>query len=173
MKKTIILVVIWLSMIPYLNSQTENQTNNQTIEDLQKISADYLNHYCNLEVQQLADYYTEESIWEDPTTSHFGPDFNGKVVGKENILSFLTEQLNSLSYLKVKYTGRFFAGEYAVYQGVWSSKLDGKQVGSQRKLVKIQMPFVVILRIKDGKVIHHQDYADYTTYQMQVMKQMK
>lgn len=55
----------------------------------------------------------------------------------------------------------WFSGHYAIFEGrlTWSNKLaDGRAVGGRDD------PFVLILRVDNGRVVEHRDYADYRKF---------
>lgn len=74
--------------------------------------------------------------------------------------------LGSEGYAAIKHmafhqTRVFVSGEHAVFEGTldWTLELsDGKQA------VTRAMPFMSILRVVDGKVVEHRDYADYAPF---------
>jgi ketosteroid isomerase-like protein len=88
-----------------------------------------------------------------------------KPVGKENVLKNFRETFVSITNMTPKLTRTFFSGDVGVFEMDLSFSFRNQQKG----ITKITMPLVVVITIKDGKVIEHRDYGDYREY----IKQLK
>lgn len=99
----------------------------------------------------------ENSFRDDTAALVFGAV---KYLGKDNMLKGFREGYASVTHMDFKPIRRMFAGHFAVFEGNldWGINLDGGRV------VNSEMPFVVILRVEDGKVVEHRDYADYSPF---------
>jgi len=51
-----------------------------------------------------------------------------------------------------------------VFHGIYHYKTKGEVFQSEKPHLQFDVPVVIILKIRDGKVLHHQDYADYSKW---------
>ena len=99
----------------------------------------------------------ENSFHDDSAALVFG---SVEYLGKENVLRGFREGYAGITHMKFTSLREMHAGHFAIFEG----SLDwGVNVGGGR-VVNSEMPFVVILRIENGKVTEHRDYADYSPF---------
>lgn len=95
----------------------------------------------------------------DPTaTLVFGPV---KHEGKAATLKNFRENYATISHMEFHRTRTLVFGEHAIYEGTldWTLQLKGGKTAVTRG-----MPFITILRVVEGRVLEHRDFADYTPF---------
>lgn len=99
--------------------------------------------------------HTEVS-WRDPTAEQLLAGMT--VQGKKNTLNHLRKAFSGILHMKARVTRSLFSANHAVFESTldWTSAL-----GNGKSMTIRATPFVVVLRIQDGKVAEHTDYADY------------
>ncbi len=125
----------------------------------QQVAEAYFSAYVARDWDRLAPLLHERGGFRDPTAALV---FGG--VGREGkaaTLRFFREAYAVLTHMAFHRTRAFFAGEVAVFEGTldWTVLL-----GDGREAVTERMPFVTVLRLEDGLVVEHRDYADYHAY---------
>ena len=55
----------------------------------------------------------------------------------------------------------FFTWHHAVFVSRLHYAMDGAQFGAAGELLKVEVPLIVVLEIRDGEVVSHRDYSDY------------
>lgn len=94
--------------------------------------------------------------WQDPTAEQL---FSGKTVqGKSKALDHLRKTFSGILHMDARVTRRLFSANHAIFESAldWTSAL-----GAEKSMTVRATPFVVVLRIQEGKVVEHTDYADY------------
>lgn len=142
-------------------------------QSTQEIAEKYLALYTSMKFDELGEFYTDESVFEDPTTSFFDPSGSyEKKLGREDITAFLKDGFAKISNVEFKIEKQFSAGvifySYGILNYDYMMNREGKDV-----LLKIKLPLTIILEFKDGKVIHHQDIADYNEWYSQYKEQIQ
>lgn len=80
--------------------------------------------------------------------------------GKAELLKAFRETYASIHDMKFHPTSQFASGEHMVFVG----ELEWRIGMPDGLLVDTRMPFVVRLQVRDGKVLEHQDTADYKPF---------
>lgn len=145
------------------------------IDAQNKVNEEYLKLYTTKKFKKIAnEYYTEASIFEDPTMSYFAADKSHPVLkGKKQIQDFLEKGFAKISNIKYEIEKSYSAGSISFSYGViYYDYIAEKKDGTIKK-IKFSLPLAITLKFKDGKVIHHQDIADYNVWLKQYNKQMK
>ncbi|MEQ8574742.1 nuclear transport factor 2 family protein [Fulvivirga sp.] len=132
----------------------------------------YLTLYTSMKFDELGEYYTDQSIFEDPTMSFFDQTENYvKKTGKEQIVTFLKEGFSKISNIEFDIEKQYSVGVISYYYGILNYDYVINHEGLE-KLLKIKLPLAIILEVKDGKVIHHQDIANYYEWHQQYKNQL-
>ncbi|MCB0461155.1 MAG: nuclear transport factor 2 family protein [Flavobacteriaceae bacterium] len=138
-----------------------------------EVSDDYLANYTSLNFDKLCQYYTDDSIFEDATMSYFSQDQSyQKPVGAKNIVSFLKEGFAKISNVNYAIKEQYQAGIMSFYYGTLHYDYEINN-GGEPKTIQFNLPLAIVLKIENGKVIHHQDIADYNVWMEQYNKQVK
>lgn len=148
-----------------LQAQGVSKFNEET-KTTEQITMDYFQKYLSLNFDELAKLMHQDVSFHDPTAN--------MLMGNE-----LAKSKDSvLAYFKTNYTiydthfpitQSFFSGTVGVIQ----TNLQWKFKGRQGNIFQFEMPLVVVLTVKDGKVIEHRDYGDYRIFIAQMEKQRK
>ena len=80
--------------------------------------------------------------------------------GKPAMMKLFREGYANVQYMRFERARSFYSSNYAIYEGTLDWALDM----GDGQIVKTKMPFTTILRIENGKVTKHRDYADYRPF---------
>lgn len=147
-------------------SKAQNST-----PELDAVVKEYLSLYTSMNFNELRKFYTEESVFEDPTTSVFDASGNyQKLKGPDNITDFLVKGFAGISDIRFEIQKEYISGVVAFQYGIlhYSSTIGITKDGTP---FQFELPLAIVLIIKNGKVIHHQDLADYKTWNQQYVAQ--
>jgi hypothetical protein len=141
-------------------------------QDASEISSKYLELYTSMRFDEIGVFYTDKSIFEDPTTSFFDPRRKYEIkTGSDDITAYLKKGFEKISNIEFNIEKQYAAGTISFSYGIlnydYMIKVEGKD-----KTLKIKLPLAIILEIKEGKVIHHQDIADYNEWYQQYKVQL-
>ncbi len=124
----------------------------------EKIGKQYINAYMALDWDKLETLAHKELSFNDPTAANVwvaGSQMHeGKVAAMQNFRTAYA----SIVEMNFDLIREFFSDQYAIFEGSlnWTWKDDAGGLHPNNG-----MPIVVILKIEEGKVIEHRDYADY------------
>jgi ketosteroid isomerase-like protein len=128
------------------------------ITEATRIAADaYFKAYFGKDWKTIEGLAGEEIRFSDPTAAiPFGP--SPEKAGKKVVLAAFEEGLTPLD-LDFQPMRAVYSGEYAIYEGslTWTSHL-------KRRNITSTVPLVTILRVVNGKIVEHRDYADYQPF---------
>ncbi len=119
----------------------------------------YFAAYIAREWDSLAPLLADAGGFSDPTASLvFG---EVKHVGKAATMKNFREGYAAITQMEFKRSRAFFSGEHAIFEGTldWTLAL-----GEGKEAITKAMPFVTILRVQNGQVVEHQDFADYAPF---------
>ena len=140
------------------------QSEAQTERSVAEIGDAYLALYSAGKIDQLAPWLTDQSEFQDPTVH---------AIGAKQIIEQLKGVFAMISELRFEVANKYLSGvDRVVQQGTVHFTLAGEALGVPDKSFKITLPFIVILRIAEGKVVHHADYLDSNAFMEQVKQQM-
>lgn len=121
----------------------------------QRVAEPYFAAYIARDWDKLAPLLGDDGGFSDPTAE---PVF-GKVEsrGKAQVLRNFRENYAAIGSMQFHATRTLVSGRHAVFEGRldWTLGLAGG-----REAVTEGMPFLTILKVEDGKVVDHQDFAD-------------
>ena len=86
--------------------------------------------------------------------------------GKAALMKAFRETYAAIRAMSFHPTLRFASGEHMVFVG----ELDWRLALADGPLVDTRMPFVVRIRVHDGKVVEHLDTADYNPFVIALQK---
>lgn len=141
--------------------------------DVAKIASEYLSLYTSMQFDEIQKFYTEDSIFEDPTMSIFNENGHYETPkGPRNIADFLTKGFNNISDVHFEIKSQYTSGIVAYHQGILHFK---SSIGTTKEgnPFRFELPLAIILSIKNGKIIRHQDIADYETWNQQYLSQSR
>lgn len=131
----------------------------QASQATRSVAEPYFEAYIARQWDRLAPLLAEQGSFEDPTaTLVFGPV---KQAGKAATLQNFRDGYAAIRHMAFHASRVFVSGEHAVFEGTldWTLALAGG-----RQAVTTGMPFITVLRVVDGRVVEHRDYADYTPF---------
>ncbi len=156
--KTWILSLALLSSIPLAFAQAPRPSLAERSAQTEVIAKLYFDAYIARDWDRL-EPLLDEQIRFDDATAHLVFGAVGKQ-GKAVLMKAFRETYASIRDMRFHPQSQFASGEHMVFVGEleWSIGLpDGLTVGNR-------MPFVVRLQVRDGKVLEHQDTADYKPF---------
>lgn len=121
----------------------------------------YLDAWALLDYDKAASYLTERSRFEDPTSVAFGEPWRHE--GAEAIVAFFrdsNERYGTLSIVN-HYETLATSGPWVVLRYAAEVTSCAVLAGQPTKAMTGTIHVVTALRIEDGKVLEHVDYADY------------
>jgi ketosteroid isomerase-like protein len=129
----------------------------QSSEATRQVGERYFAAYIDRRWDELEPLLAAEARFLDPTAEAvFG---KVEVAGKRAVIEFFRA---NYANLRMAFTPQrvIHSGAYALFEG----ELHWHMVLPQRTLEIERMPFVTVLRIEDGRVAEHRDYADYRPF---------
>lgn len=142
----------------------EEQVYVATSQTTQAVAEPYFLAYIARDWGALESLLHPDARWHDPTAEQLFSQ--APTQGRVNTLKHLRRAFAGIVDMQAQVQRRMFSSHYAVYVVAldWTVLL---QDGQRMEIAGT--PLVVTLRIRDGKVYSHTDYADYhpfiTTYQ--------
>lgn len=117
----------------------------------------YFDAYISMNWDEVALRLAEKSKFSDPTAAQIWG--TPEQTGKSNIVKNFMKAYRPLT-MRFTPTRKIFSGNFALFEGTldWSYELP------QRTITTEKMPFVVVLRLENGLIVEHRDYADYTPF---------
>jgi ketosteroid isomerase-like protein len=118
----------------------------------------YFAAYIARDWDALEPLLADEATFHDPTAAHV---FGGALAdGKAAMMTLFREGYAGITRMALRPMRTVHAGNYAIYEGELDWALD---MGDGRNVASV-MPFVTVLRIENGHVVEHRDYADYAPF---------
>jgi len=155
------LVLILLITTFALNAQEKTPFKDAT-DVTQDVATRYFNTYMAMDWDKLEPMLHVDSTFEDPTAHLlFGLK---RPAGKEAVIKNFREGYASLTSMKAKLSRTFFSGDTGIFELDLTFGFRNRQNG----ITTITMPLVVMIAVKDGKIIMHRDYGDYREYVRQL-----
>lgn len=119
----------------------------------------YFKAYIARDWDRLEPLLADAGGFTDPTAALvFG---SVKFEGKAATLKNFREGYAAIKHMAFHPMRAFVSGEHALYEGTldWTLALR-----NGRQAVTRGMPFITILRVVEGRVLEHSDFADYTPF---------
>ena len=151
---------IGLALVPVQAwAQNPPSSFSQASQETQAVADPYFKAYIARDWDHLEPLLADQGGFADPTaTLVFGPV---KFEGKQATLKNFREGYAAIKHMAFHPIRTFVSGDHAIYEGTldWTLELrDGKQAVTEG------MPFITVLRVADGHVLEHRDFADYTPF---------
>jgi hypothetical protein len=165
MKKYAIILILLISVLS-INAQQKSSFQ-ETTALTKEVATRYFNHYMNLEWDKIESLMHKDITFDDPT-AELAIGWQ-KVKNKDNVLKHFRINYAAITKMTPNLQRSFFSGNNAVFEmNLVFSFRSGKD-----QITTIKMPLVTILTLKDGKVITHKDFGDYTEYLKQIQPPKK
>lgn len=157
--------VIILILIATITVGAQNPQKNEFIDATartREIATRYFDLYMAMDWDKLETMLHADGSFQDPTAALL---FSGeKESGKAAMMKKFREGYASLTSMKADLSRTFFSSSVGVFELDLTFGFRNRQNG----ITTITMPLVVVITVKDGKVIEHRDYGDYTEYLKQL-----
>ncbi|MEM1179730.1 MAG: nuclear transport factor 2 family protein [Acidobacteriota bacterium] len=130
-------------------------------DEQKRLALEYLGALADADWEKQRSFYTDESVFEDPTADLFGEPW--RLSGADEITDFWRTNYEGSGTLGVVNTfDRIFVnGSRVVLVYDARVRFDGLQVGFPGERLEGTIQGVTVLRIEGGKVLHHLDHVDY------------
>jgi len=118
----------------------------------------YFDAYIARDWDALEPLLAETGSFRDATAELV---FGGALAdGKPAMMTLFREGYAGITQMELRPLRAFHSGHYSIFEGElsWTLQLD------ENREVSSVMPFITILRIEDGQVVSHRDYADYAPF---------
>jgi ketosteroid isomerase-like protein len=123
-----------------------------------EICTKYFDAYIKLDFDTMKTVMHEDISFQDPTA---GLIFGWKKIeGKSNVYENFKKSYAAIVEMKADTTRSIFSSNTAVFELM----LTWKFMSANDREIEINMPLVVVLTVKAGKVIEHRDYGDYNYF---------
>lgn len=160
--KTFTLILALLLTALAIDAQEKTPFRDKT-DVAQSVATKYFNSYMAMDWERLEALAHDDISFDDPTAELlFGEK---RPVGKAAVMKNFRDTYASLTRMSPKLTRSFFSGNFGVFEMDLTFGFKNRQNGE----TLIVMPLVVVITVKDGKVVAHRDYGDYREY----LKQLK
>lgn len=132
-------------------------------EDLKKAALTYMAtmEQANWDAQRT--WYTEDSVFEDPTSDLWGESWRLKGPGAITNFFKTSYETSGTTGLEYRYQKVFAVKNRVILEFDAIIRNNGSFLQSKEP-VTVELHVVTILLFKDGKVIHHLDHADYADF---------
>lgn len=133
----------------------------------EKVATEFVERYFKMQFAEMELLSDPDISFDDPTAN---PIFGSEIVtGREAVFKAKREGFADINSIEFHQTRSFFAADYAVFEGVIDWSFPGQKAG---RIISIKgMPLVIVLQLRDGRVISHRDYGDYRVFMKQYREQ--
>lgn len=135
----------------------------------------YVDAYTNLQFDKLAGYYTDTSVFQDPTLALIADNAAKPVIGPKAILEKLSRNFYGVTQQSYQLTDAYAVGDYAILSGVYDYVQNATSFGGPDVDIHFSLRSTTVLKSDQGKIIEHVDYMDYTSWfeQFEAQKNQK
>lgn len=163
-KKILLILLAFVSISAFAQ---KNTIFNDRTSITKEVASKYFKAYFNLDFDTMKSIMHDSISFNDPTAKYL---FGGKkVVGKINVYDNFKKSYASIIEMKQETIRTIFSSN----TGVFELNLVYKFNNDPDQIITIEMPLIVILKVENGKVIEHRDYADYNYFMEQYNNQLK
>ncbi|WP_265570773.1 nuclear transport factor 2 family protein [Sphingomicrobium nitratireducens] len=127
-------------------------------ETSMRIGQSYFEAYIERDWDRLEPMLADDVVFQDTTAKYL---FGGQPQeGKATLAAFFRTAYAGISRMEFTPSRSFASSDTAVFEGMldWDVDMGGGRI------VSTSMPFVVILALRDGKIVSHRDFADYRPF---------
>ncbi|WP_299272586.1 hypothetical protein [uncultured Psychroserpens sp.] len=155
-----------IELNPKFEASIFTKGDHMSVKDIAKI---YLKAFYDLNYEVLGNFYTDESFWYDPSTAVINPAVQ-KSIGKDKIIADLKSGFNGVQDASYTFEKAFYSGPYVSVWGTYSYKIPAKFFQGMMHsdaVFEFNIPMVTNLVVRNGKVLEHLEYADWTDWAKQ------
>lgn len=141
------------------------KTFNTITTSTKTVAERYFKNYAQLNGDSMALDIADDVTIDDLTSKLL---FNNpRISGKEQaIQNFKREKI--IFNVTVPVSRSFFSGNFGVFEGMYCYSM----YTPNKEVVSFALPIVITIKVENGKVTEHRDYADYQTYLSQMQREM-
>lgn len=156
-------------------SQTNTKEKQAKKVDIINLATQYISAYSDWDVAKMKTFYSDSIHFNDPTAIEvFNSDYD--VVGKEKVANKFKSVFPDIKpeYVSFNIKSHFKSGTFVIINSTFELILPKSWYGDAASgKIFVSVPMVTILRFKEQKIISHQDYVDYDSYNKQISYQLK
>lgn len=152
-----------------------SKTSEQSVKQIAKA---YLKAFYDLDYQKLRSFYTSESFWVDPSTKVIYPNPNHVVQpskGGDKIIADLQKGFKGVFDAHYGFEKAFYSREFVSIWGTYTYKIPAKYfqgLQNSEAIFQFKIPLNTLLIIKDGKILEHTEYGDWSNWLQQANAQI-
>jgi ketosteroid isomerase-like protein len=139
-------------------------------EEAGELALRYLEHLYGSELEALEEITSDDLLFHDATSSVF-PGGPWRYEGRAQVLDFFRRSIQGVESQSFEVLRRFTSGEQTVLELTYRTRGDGAALGYPGVILKLEVPAVTVIRVRDGLVVEHEDFVDYPTMMKQVKEQ--
>ncbi|MEM1250138.1 MAG: nuclear transport factor 2 family protein, partial [Acidobacteriota bacterium] len=124
------------------------------------------------DLSRLTALTTPDLLFIDETSAAL-PNGPWRFEGRQAVFDFFRSSVEHVVSSGFELQHGFHSGEQVVLQLVYSSQGDAAPFGSPGTRIKLRVPAVTVLQIRNGLVAAHHDHVDYDTLMAQVNEQLE
>ena len=155
----------------YLDAAGTRARNQAETEETRRVAEAYGAAYQNEDWDALRELVDDEISFFDPTASIFGPPYGVERVGPDEMLGELQPAFENIENLEFNTEFSFVAKNHSVEVGTASFEMPGSAVNADVETVRLVHRFVKVVEVREGKVVFHRDYVDYSNFNEQIAAQ--
>ncbi len=157
---------LFLILLSWASLQAQNKFI-PTTESTKRVAQEYHAAYMGLEFEKMREILADSASWEDPTAQElFGLT---RVVGADSIFAQLTRAFTGVFEIKHREDDYRYSGHFAMMETLLDYSFNLGEGGKRIDITDLHVIF--IYEVRDGKVVSHRDYADYSTMVQQLNAQ--
>lgn len=125
--------------------------------------------YSDWNIPLMTSFYSDDIEFKDLTAKEAFKGGTYEHTGKVNVTAFWAGILgpHKPEHVKVNVESAFASGSFVVANTRFSLELPVSWTGG-KKDVFVNVPIKTLLEVKEGKIVRHYDFADYTVYNQQI-----
>ncbi len=155
----ILFVFVSLKLIAQGNQFKELTTSTKIVSER------YFEQYAKLGFDSMAMDMSENYNFEDPTAKVI---FNGlNIEGKDKAIANFKANYTFFN-VSIPTIRRYFSGNYGIFEGTYKFST----YTPKKEVISFELPITIIIKVENGKVVEHRDFADYQAYLSQYQKEM-
>ena len=165
MKTKLLVLLLFTSTIFFAQKRSSFS---DITEVTKKITTSYFKNYIQLDFDKMKNQMNDSISFNDTTAKLI---FGTKLIdGKKVVFENFKKTYAAITEMKSDIKRTIFSSNV----GVFEIELTYKFKATDKKIITIsKMPLIIILTVKNGKIIEHRDFGDYNIFLEQYQKQLK
>lgn len=134
------------------------------MENVSTNALEYVDSYVNMGFDELRNFYTDSSTFQDPTLTLIDKEAAEAVVGPVAILEKFKRNFNGIQQQKYSIENAFTSGDYTLLSGVFEYNQNGTAFGGVDWIYHFRLKNTTVIIERNGKIVSHTDYMDYAEW---------